>query len=214
MADTRPSWSPDYDLFRRAERLAKILVQNNLHIKGVALSGSLARKEKKVHDIDLVVLHDGQAYVVGRIKLPWPEKRSEEFLTLGQLLPANVVYEFERERGEIPVDISLVGASALWSCTYLWGLSPFEIFNGFYLRTFNDESCPLYLFEPTNFTVREFAKIPHKDYITLAVQDRFAFMATRVQHRCGNRACTPTLSWKDAQAEAKKRKEKDTYGLS
>ena len=47
-----------FGLLPRAELLGGILMQHP-HISGVALTGSVARNENCVHDIDLVVFHDG-----------------------------------------------------------------------------------------------------------------------------------------------------------
>lgn len=209
MADTRPFWKPDVHAFFKAKRLATILLENNSHILGVALAGSLARKEEVHHDIDLVVLHDGQAYAVGTVKRPEPENvKDMKLLELPLVLPvSDTASEFERVRGAVPVDITLVSASVLWNCTYLRALRPYEVFTDFYRRTFNDDNCPLYLLAH-RFRYSDLGKFAsdRREIILAEGPAGSAVTGIRIWHLCGNASCKPQLAWKDCREEAAQRK--------
>lgn len=210
MADTRPSWKPS-DLFSKAESIANLLVATNDHIVGVALAGSLARMEKAVHDIDLVVLHDGQEFSLGRLKYPQLDTRGAgKFLMLKHhLTPDSVEAKLDKIRGPVPVDFTLVSASVLWSCAYLQTLGPFEVFTDFYRRTFNDDACPLYLIGPHRFGANDLKKF-YNAPILLGRTEKQVY-ALGIRHKCVNKLCRPVFPWKVCKEEARARKESKAY---
>lgn len=206
MADVRPVWKPDFDCFETAQRLARLILRSNENIQGVALTGSLARKEK-IHDIDLVLFHDGQAYALGTVRRPAPTLDPYKFLSLEQVLPSDEdVQAFDRIRGEIPVDLILVSSSVLWNCTYLRALKPFEVYEDFYPRVFNDQDVPLYLLAH-RFTRSDIDRISdNSSFVSLAEKQGRHITGIRIWHKCGKDGCRPRTPWKECRVQVAARK--------
>ena len=121
MADDRPYWKID-ELLPIAGKLADVIM-NDRRIQIVAVTGSLARSikgpEENTHDVDIVALHNG-ALPIGIVKL-LPRDMTDRLVAANTFLPssvfdAEIVDDLERIRGQVPVDLILAPAKALWSC--------------------------------------------------------------------------------------------------
>ncbi len=197
---------PPADLLWRADNLAETALLST-HINGVALTGSLARMEPLIHDIDLVVLHDGML-PIGGIGDPLSEIDYDEGLDLNyrDIFLPEIEEKLREKRGPVPVNYICVPDRALWDCKVLQSLKQYERFPDFYLRVFTD--IPLFLLCPRDCL---FGLLSHERYAA----DEITFIGRRVnqpieavsiKHLCGNPDCVPKQTWEKCRSDIRARK--------
>lgn len=198
-------WSPD-ELLWRAENLAETALLSP-HITGVALTGSLARMEPLIHDIDLVVLHD-EMLPVGGISDPPSEASYDE----GFDLPYSAIFEtqteerLKKQRGPIPVNYICIPDRALWDCKTLQSLKQYERFPDFYLRVFTD--IPLFLLRPQDclFGLLYQERYAAHEIISIGPRGSQPIEVVRLKHLCGSPDCVPKQTWEECKDEIRARK--------
>lgn len=198
-------WTPK-ELLWRAENLAQTS-RSQPHITGVALTGSLARMEPLVHDIDLLVLHDG-TLPIGGIADPPSEAAYDEGLDLsyGAIFHPEIEEILRRQRGPVPVNYICVPVRALWDCKTLQFLKQYERFPDFYLRVFTD--IPLFILCPRDdlFGLLGQERFASHEIISIGCRGNQPIEAVRLKHLCGSSACVPKQTWEECKAEIKARK--------
>ncbi len=203
--DTCMRWPP-VELLWRAENLAQTALTQP-HITGVALTGSLARMEPLIHDIDLVVLHDG-TLPVGGIGDPPTKAAYDEGLDLlySAIFQTQTEERLRKQRGPVPVNYICVPDRALWDRKTLQSLKQRERFTDFYLRVFND--IPLYLLRPTDCLFGLFDQERYKvlEVTSIGWRGNQPIRAVRLKHLCGNPGCIPQQAWERCRAEIRARK--------
>lgn len=198
-------WPPG-ELLWRAENLAKTALLSP-HITGVALTGSLARKEPLIHDIDLVVLHDG-TLSIGGISDPLTEATYDEGLDLpyGAIFQTEIEKTLREQRGPVPVNYICVQDRALWDCRILQSFKQHERFPDFYLRVFTD--IPLFLLCPSDCLLGLLAQERYAahEIISIGRRGNDPIEAVRLKHLCGSPECIPRQTWEQCKAEIRARK--------
>jgi len=195
--DTCVRWSPA-ELLWRAEDLAETALRSP-HITGVALTGSLARMEPLIHDIDLVVLHDG-TLPIGGIGDPLTDMTYDEGLDLvyRDVFPTSIEERLKEQRGPVPINYICVPDRALWDCKTLQSLKKYERFPDFYLRVFTD--IPLYILCPAECLLQI-------SILQLIGQhENKPIMVARLKHSCENPDCIPQQTWEQCKDEIRARK--------
>lgn len=205
-------WTPE-ELLPRVD-LMSYLLKLDKRVTGVAITGSLARLEPEIHDIDLVVLHDG-SMEDGSCKDPMCEGSyyNNDLLLCSVLNNSVLSRAFTQARFGVPVDFIFVGESALWDCDYLQSLAKKETYPDFYFRVFNDADVPLVLLDPLGArgALRErFFGIKFSIEKVFMLErglpkTDFAYPAFKIRHQCNN-PCRPKQSWVDCREEIKNRK--------
>lgn len=194
-------------LLPKSELLASLLLQNE-HIVGVALTGSLARQERKIHDIDLVVFHDG-ALQDGSCQDP---ERKEPYYSDDLILPVllkngMLSRHLSQARADVPVNYIFIGERAIGDCGYLKSLEAKEKFPEFYLRVLCD--IPLVLLYP--YRRRGVFRERFKDEDIIAL-DRglpwtgLCYPGLPIRHLCEDACCRPKKPWSECRKEIKRRK--------
>lgn len=188
-------------LLPKAKVLAA-LIATHWQVEGVALTGSLARLEPLVADIDLVVFHDGMirdGFVSDSLKRSYDESN----FTLDGVLGRELAYLLSFARGETPVDYIFVRTDALWDCGYLSQLRTQERHPDFYATVFCQ--IPLYLLNPKVVVRGRLHKfLFHKDgicgfrWLDLTLQEaHYFFPEIQVRHRCLTPSCQPKTPWEE-----------------
>ncbi|MBI2640833.1 MAG: hypothetical protein HYW91_03035 [Candidatus Sungbacteria bacterium] len=198
---------PPVELLWRAENLAETALLSP-HVTGIALTGSLARKEPLIHDIDLVVLHDG-TLPVGGISDPCTADASHGKgvdLTYGAVFQAQTEEKLREQRGLVPVNYICVPERALWDCSVLQSLKEHERFPDFYLRVFTD--IPLFLLRPLDclFMLLNQHRYAAHEIISIGRHGNQPIEAVRLKHLCGNYDCVPKQTWEECKEEIRRRK--------
>jgi len=168
------------DLLVLQSRIMALILSSIPGISHVALSGSLARNEKSINDIDLIALHflGSRADMLCRINQPIESKI--ELCTINQsdvgyfteyLLDPIRLQLSEVLTAEDKVDIIFVQDKILYDCSYLANLSKNEKNEDFYKVIFCD--IPLLKFSRAE---RDFVKKP-------------------ISH--GRECCKPRIAWKE-----------------
>ncbi|MBI2122249.1 MAG: hypothetical protein HYT98_03935 [Candidatus Sungbacteria bacterium] len=198
-------WKPE-ELLPRAELLS-CLLQCDSRVIGVALTGSLARLEPKIHDIDLVIFHGGSmpngiSQDPARI-----EPYYNDDLLLSSILTPYISRTTSQARAGVPVNYIFTGIEALWECAYLDSLAGEERMKDFYRRIFCD--IPLILLHP----MARFGKLidnPVKiSGISLSGNktiNGLYYHGLKIKHQCENPACQPKQSWAECREEIRLRK--------
>ena len=203
--NTCERWTPT-DLLWRAENLAETALLSP-HITGVALTGSLARMEPLVHDIDLVVLHDG-TLPIGGISDPLGGKDYEEGIDLlyAKVFQPAVEEKLRVRRGPVPVNYICVPDRTLWDCKTVQSMKQYERFPDFYLRVFTD--IPLFLLRPRDclFGIPNHDRYAAHEIITIGHRGNQPIEAVRLKHLCGNLDCVPKQTWEECRSEIRARK--------
>lgn len=195
-------WKPE-ELLPKAELLAHIL-QSDPRIVGVALTGSLARLEPKIHDIDLVVFHDGSMHD-GMAEDP---ERAEPYysdtISLSTMLSTQLSRSLSQARNNTPANLIFVQEKAMWDCGYLRSLSKKEKFTEFYLRIFCD--IPLILLDITNCSCGALLQHPWCTG-TISIKG-LTHLGVYVKHHCydNSNSCLPKQKWAECRKEIKQRK--------
>ena len=200
------------ELLSRADLLTYLLMQNE-HITGVALTGSFARRKRKIHDIDLVVFHDG-TMEDGSVQDP---ARTEPYYNDDLFLHDIVAHEgasraLTQARMGVPVNYIVVGEHVLWDCGYLQSLEAKELFPEFYLRVFCD--IPLVLLDPYHRRglLQKRIRCDTETVVSLErglLQAGFGYPGVVIRHQCGDSAirfCKPKQSWDECRQEILRRK--------
>ena len=206
-------WRPE-ELLPKVDLLTFLLMLNP-HVTGVALTGSLARKERRIHDIDLVVLHDGELED-GSAQDP---EREEPYYNNDLILssvfaatdgPELLSRSLSQARDNIPVNYIFVSEKALWDCGYLARLEREENFPGFYKRVFCD--TPLLLLHPYHVRGKLLERIDSRQIVAFEsglFWNGFSYPVLPIQHKCGEIAflsCQPAQTWAECRKEIKRRK--------
>lgn len=208
----RKRWSPAV-LLPKAELISYLLMQNP-NVSGVAITGSLARFEDKIADIDLVILHngnmqDGSAHEP-RKKLPY---YSNDLILSWVLGSGGVSRQITHARGDVPVDFIFVDEKVLWDCEYLGSLEQNEKFKEFYKRVFCD--IPLILLLPFDRRGRLIKHLEQKSTINLnscgLQESEFFYNGMYIRHECGNSECRPKENWEVCRSRIKRRKWWDRF---
>lgn len=208
-------WSPE-ELMPRVDLLAYLLMQNE-HITGVGLTGSFAREytrnARRIHDIDLVVFHDG-TLEDGSAQDP---ERMEPYynndIFLHAILPQEGACRALRQaRMGVPVNYIVAGEHVLWDCQYLRSLEAGELFPEFYLRIFCD--IPLFLLRPyyRRGLLRERIKCDTGTVLNLGGSlpraGGLGYSGVMIGHKCDSplRLCHPSVPWRECRLEIQRRK--------
>lgn len=205
-------WRPE-ELLPKADNLASLLLQNQ-HVTGVALTGSLARLEKKIHDIDLIVFHDGTLRDGSAPDPPGPAEYDYEDsfpLDVAFVVPeCKLVHSLREARAGVPVNYIFVNEKVLWDCSYLQALEAKEHFKDFYLRVFCD--IPLVLLRPIERRGLLQERIGFEYGNTNTWFDGFVSGCTfpytgwRIAHHCIDPRCKPGETWAECRRRIKLRK--------
>lgn len=198
------------ELLANADCLARFLLENQ-HVTGVALTGSLARLEPKIHDIDLVVLHEG-ALRDGSSSEPSADAEDnydDAFpLDTAFVIPERkLVSNLRWAAAGIPVNYIFVNEKALWDCKYVQSLEERERYQDFFTRVFCD--IPLVLLRPRQRRGLLQERIELRDTIWLG--ENFSgvgrmYEGMVVRHKCGNPKCQPRETWAECRKRIKRRK--------
>ena len=202
-------WRPE-ELLPKVDRLARVLLENQ-HVTGVALTGSLARLEPKIHDIDLIVFHDGRLKDGSAPDPPGPSEYDYE-----DSFPLDVAFdvpEWDLVRSlrgissGTPLNYIFVQEKVLFNCAYLQSLEAREHFKDFYTRVFCD--IPLVLLRPRSRRglLRERIKIDGifgfgRNLPGIGLSPR----GLRIKHRCIDPRCKPRETWSRCRRRIKMRK--------
>lgn len=202
-------WPPQ-ELLPKADRLAQLLLQNR-HVTCVGLTGTLARLEPKIHDIDLIIFHDGilqDGIAPDPCGLKGSDYQDAFPLDVAFVVPDwGLVQSLREASSGTPVDYIFVKEKVLFDCSYLQSLEAKERFKDFYTRVFCD--IPLILLRP-----RERRGILHE---VIGLDDIFWFgndlpgiglkyNGLRIGHRCADPRCKPRESWEKCRRRIKRRK--------
>jgi len=198
-------WKPE-ELLPKAELLSCIL-QLDSRVIGVALTGSLARLEHKIHDIDLVVFHggsmpDGIAQDPARI-----EPYYNDDLFLSSVLTPHISRMLSQARAEVSVNYIFTGIKALWDCKYLNSLAKEERLKDFYRRIFCD--IPLVILHPIDRFEKLIDNPVKASNVSLSGNttiNSLCYRGYKIEHQCANPACRPKQSWAECRKEIKRRK--------
>lgn len=208
-------WGPR-ELLPRADLLTYLLMQNE-HITGVGLTGSFAREyardRRAIHDIDLVVFHDG-TLKDGSAQDP---ERMEPYYNNDIFLHDIVTEEgaaraLGQARMGVPINYIVVGEYVLWDCNYLRSLDAQELFPEFYLRVFCDISLILLRPYYRKGLLRERVRCDTETVIELSrglSHMRMGYPGVMIRHQCGNappRVCRPSVPWQECRREIRRRK--------
>lgn len=202
---SRQHWSPE-TLLPKAELLAFFLTLNK-HVTGVALTGSLARFEPRVHDIDLVVFHDGQL-PEGGCRVPETANGLGHDVSLSAVLGAELARRLATVREEVPISYLFVREQALWDCDVLQALKPKEKFPGLYLTIFCQ--IPFLLLSPdlSRGGIRQFIEEIEPVILQEAKEEgKISYSGIPIRHRCGDPRCKPEKTWEEVWLEIRDRKE-------
>lgn len=204
-------WSPR-TLLPKVDLISFLLMQNP-HVTGVALTGSLARFEPLVHDIDLVVFHDG---MISDLSCSEPRQDVEKddyssALPLACVIENGVVARhITQARNGVPINFIFVNERVLSDCDYLQSLVYQEWFPGFYQRVFC--GLPLYLLGPYHRRGILVQSVTTEEIVALercpngSTEDKFSYPAVLVRHVCDNPLCKPTQAWEECREEIRLRK--------
>lgn len=204
-------WWPPEELLLRADLLS-FLLKLDTRVTGVAITGSLARLEAEIHDIDLVVLHNG-SMEDGSCKDPMRNKLYCNDLLLSSILESpGLCRALTQARSGVPADFIFVQERVLWDCDYLRSLERKEKFPDFYLRVFND--LPLILLDPfgTRGDLHErFFGIEKVFALERGLPwTGFSYPGLLIRHLCGNSRCRPKQTWVECREAIKDRKAIET----
>jgi len=203
-------WRPE-ELLPKADLLSYLLLQHP-HIVGVALTGSLARREPKIHDIDLVVFHDG-TMEDGSAQDPertTPYSYNNDLSLVEVLRNGLLARSLSQARDGVPVNYIFVDQKVLWDCTYLRSLEKQERFKEFYLRIFND--IPLLLLGPYQRRGMLKARLTDKGVVHFEQGLRQAkllnlcYTVLPIRHFCDQNSCKPKIPWSVCRFKIRLRK--------
>lgn len=199
-------WSPQ-ELLPRADLLS-FLLKLDKRVTGVAITGSLARMEPEIHDIDLVVLHD-KSMEDGSCKDPMRDVLYCDDLLLSTVLENGPLFRaITQARGDIPADFIFVCERVLWKCDYLKSLEAKERFPQFYLRVFKD--LPLILLDPFGARGALHERFSDRERVFVLGQDLpwtgLSYPGLYLKHQCNNFRCRPTQTWAECREIIKNRK--------
>ena len=129
-SNERAAWNAQY-LWPKAELVSFLLMQNE-NVCGVALTGSLARFEHAVHDLDFVILHNGKLKDGSAKEPPRREPYYNNDLILNSAIDSgSITRHIKQALGVVPADFIFVNVQALWNCEYLQSLERQEVFTEF-----------------------------------------------------------------------------------
>lgn len=211
-------WRPE-KLLLKAYVLSAILMHDH-RVTGVALTGSLARLEPKIHDIDLVVFHDGQLRE-GSVTDPpdLAEYGYEDSFPLDfafRTPGGNMVTALRRTSGRVPMNYIFVNEKVLWDCRYLLWLEAKEHYKDFYKRVFCD--IPLILLRPQERRGMLKERLTDESVIAFGIAQsmRYGFEwqetprpnypGLPIAHYCSDPLCKPRESWAECRRRIKFRK--------
>jgi len=184
-------------------------------IAGVALTGSLARLEPLIHDIDMVVFHDGNIED-GSCEGSEEKRRSvgyngtEIYLALERFIGESLSKKIASILGEVPSHLIFVNERILWNCEYLlerdWAVSgALGLNTGLYKTVFCQ--IPLLLLNPhgARSKLHEISqKVKTERFDKNVSWTRLPYAVIR--HACANPACKPEEPWEERQKKIKRKK--------
>lgn len=183
-------WRPE-ELQDRAENLASILLELQ-GVDAVCLYGSLARMEPTVHDIDLLILHNGTLPTgSARDPIGWLQKKIDLKILLKPLYQ-----KLARCRREVPINVELVDIRVLQACDYLLSLSKQEFGHpGFYRRVF--VGGPIQVLGAT--TAAQAKLLASSCGQVIVAKGVTTTTRLLVGHRCGSIRCQPSKTWEEVK---------------
>lgn len=217
------------ELMPVAHSLADILMKEP-NVSGVAITGSVARYESHVHDIDLIVFQNGNRAnascahdsVVERYSSGYGGPERNLVQVLKELVAEQAFLRLSEARREIPVHYVFVNEKILWDCDYLQSFLPRAGEMGFFARMglrfrgaikaaedrakdefYSTVFCeiPLLLIDPVN--VRG-AVLEHA--ISTSGVYMGAFRSTvPISHQCNEMLCKPSEQWAERRWKVKER---------
>ncbi len=188
--------------FEKARAIADLLAFSK-RISGVAITGSVARNERTVHDVDLVLFHrgntkDGVCHSNGESSNRVPSLLKKHLRNEG--LCGRILDVLDT----LPASFIFVHEKILTDCQYLQSKIPEKNDKGgrrdFFPTVFYE--IPLVLMSPGG--VRG-ALVSYVRRLTLDDPERSVLS---IGHRCGNTACRPLRPWPEIQKLLKERKRK------
>lgn len=200
-------WRPE-ELLPKVDSLACLLLQNQ-HITGVALTGSLARLEPQIHDIDLVVFHDGEMQDGSSQDPPKDTPSCSNELILGSVMGEDIARSLGHVRGDVPINYIFVGETALWDCRYLQELEKVEMSEKgrgefeFYLTILCQ--IPLMLLSPSSCR-GGIKRLAENVEATNFGRQGLSEPVIRIRHWCDSEKCRPIQPWAERSLEIKRRK--------
>lgn len=192
------------------DAVASIIMEDPRFVS-IAVTGSVARNEFPVNDIDLIVFHDGRLSDGSWSDPPKPtlDLHARNISPFAQ----GFVPSVRAARRDIPVDFLVVNQKALWDCEYLQSLKSIEQFADFYLRVFCDPALSLVLWKPLD-TKALFHEAIMKNRSWWSYAPDFLVsslsLCLRLKHVCDNPLCKPKQTWQEAKKEMMKRKARST----
>jgi hypothetical protein len=189
---SKTHWSSG-DLFPIADLLSTLLSSHEA-VTGVAVTGSVARMEPTVHDLDLVVFHDGSLATGGfRQKSDIPTEWESFDKEIGDKLARRL----NMARGLVPVTYLFAKETTLWNCEDLQDFASKEKHPGFWRTIFCQ--TPLLLLGHDSHQLDQFTG-------SLEPQIRMNFEVLEIKHHCGSPGCYPLYSWERTQENIRTRK--------
>lgn len=174
---------------------------------GVALTGSLARmEESKIHDIDLVVFHNG-TIPDGSAECPKKERFYFDSMPLSRFLEDDPTELIEIARGSAPLNMVFVDQKILGDCEYLQTLAKTSQCPDFFFAVFTE--IPLLLIRPGSVEGYLLRYIFGKGYPVEYRSDikPFEFFPYMfIHHECSSAICKPSRPWSVRRKEIKQRK--------
>ncbi len=189
-----------------ARVLADILYEHP-GVTGVAITGSAARFEKEVHDLDLVVFHNGKKLEDNYSRYPHRESRGwygEIEYTLTKLLGyryRRLAGHLEQATGDIPFDLILVNEKVLTSCSHLTGLQDLTYDKDFFKRIFCELPMRLLLCAHSKGLVKKVTE-KQKDVLVDTGWSN-ALLYKDIRHQCPPHyaPCKPRVTWEERKKE-------------
>lgn len=199
----KKEWKPE-ELLPKADLLAH-LIEECSEVSGVALTGSLARREPASHDIDLIVFHDG-GLQEGDCRDPSRADDSDSIslvATFGETMARRLSYV----RGDVSVNYVVVHEKALWDCQHLQALRVKERFPEFYLTVFCQTPLVLLAINSKRSGLRQFIDELEPMMLSAGKGKKYNLPGIVIRHHCGDPCCRPSLTWEERRIEIVAKKE-------
>lgn len=200
---SKDAWS--FNEIRPKLKLLTHFLAQDARVTGIALTGSCARGEPRIHDIDLVVFHNGSFDKKGLVCSPTAHKKGNyntSVYSVREIFGPDLGQHIVAAHADVPVDFILVEERVLWDCVYLQTLNFLEetkdekLIAEFYLRVFCD--IPLLLFYVSkNSQLRQHLSCePSSDF------------AASIHHACPyvDHRCQPKTTWIEIRGKVKNKK--------
>ena len=192
------------DLLLIANGVASLLsCRINRRLSGVALSGSIARRESHCHDIDLVVFHGG-SLADGNCR---NIKRDSGTDVLLESMVGDWGAHVLRDLTDVSVSYFFVHEKILWDCEYFQSFARKERFPGFYRTIISQTPLFLLWYSEGAKSLLQFVDGIKATKLYESGDGKVKYMGTPIRHRCGEKGCTPVAPWDEVHKQILARKE-------